>query len=117
MRGQSKVRGLLHHEKVNFQSMPNQARWLGWRWRHHELVAVTIQRRALRVVPLKGEWKKRYRKLMLHYEKKWVFCNWFCNSIFELHWTFATHYIYAPWVVINKLQFTIYIVQLIATRL
>jgi hypothetical protein len=29
----------------------------------------------------------------LHYEKG-VFCNWPCNSIFELHWTFATHRIY-----------------------
>ncbi len=26
--------------------------------------------------------------------QKWVFCNWHCNSIFELHWTLATYYIY-----------------------
>ncbi len=37
------------------------------------------------------------------WEKK-VFCNWPCNSIFELHWTLATHRIYMLWVLLNKLQ-------------
>jgi hypothetical protein len=39
-----------------------------------------------------------YFKLFIFYWnalwEKWVFCNWSCNSIFELHWTFAIHYIY-----------------------
>ncbi len=36
--------------------------------------------------------------------KKWLFCNWPCNSIFLLHQTLATHYIYTSCVLINKLQ-------------
>jgi hypothetical protein len=38
-----------------------------------------------------------------HYEKK-VFCNWPWNSIFELHRTLATHYIYMLSMLSNKLQ-------------
>jgi len=34
--------------------------------------------------------------------KKMVFYNWPCNSIFELHKTFAIHYNYTLWVLINK---------------
>jgi len=36
--------------------------------------------------------------------KKGVFCNWPCNSIFELQRTFATHCIYMMWVLTNKLH-------------
>ncbi len=36
--------------------------------------------------------------------EKWVFCNWFCFSIFKLHWTLATHYIYTPWMLMDKLH-------------
>jgi hypothetical protein len=59
------VRGLLHHKKVNFQGTPNQATWLGWRWTHRKLLMAATQGRALGIVPLKGEWKKRYRELVL----------------------------------------------------
>jgi hypothetical protein len=52
-----------------------------------------------------------------HYIKKIVFCNEPCNSIFELHKTFATHYIYMLWMVIDKLQLIIYVMQLITTQL
>jgi hypothetical protein len=38
-----------------------------------------------------------------HYEKK-VFCNWPCNSIFELHWIFTTHCIYTMWMLMDKLH-------------
>jgi hypothetical protein len=65
MRGQSKVRGLLHYEEVNFQGTYNQTKQLGWRWRHHVLVVVATQGKAPRVVPFKGEWRKRYRVLVL----------------------------------------------------
>jgi hypothetical protein len=96
MRGRSKLRGLLHHKKVNFQGMPNQATWLGWRWKHHELVVVIAQGKAPGVVPLKGEWRKRYKKLMLHYEKKWCFVIGFVirflNCIGHLQFTIFMHY-------------------------
>ncbi len=44
--------------------------------------------------------------------EKMVFCNWPCNSIFQLHWTLATHCIYMLWILLDKLQelqLTIYI--------
>jgi hypothetical protein len=36
--------------------------------------------------------------------KKKVFCNWLCNSIFELQMTLATHCIYTSWVLTDKLH-------------
>jgi hypothetical protein len=36
--------------------------------------------------------------------KKKKFCNWPCNSIFELQRTFAIHCIYTPRVLTNKLH-------------
>jgi hypothetical protein len=45
-----------------------------------------------------GRWEVR------HYKKKVCFCNWPCNSIFELQRTFAIHYIYTLWMLIDKLQ-------------
>ncbi len=63
-----------------------------------------------------------HKRLILTLWEKGVFCNWPWNSIFELHQTFATHHIYTLWVLLNKLkelqklQFTIYIVQLITTQ-
>jgi hypothetical protein len=36
--------------------------------------------------------------------KKWVFCNWPCNSIFELQRTLVTHYIYTLSVLMDKLH-------------
>jgi hypothetical protein len=41
--------------------------------------------------------------MLLHYEKKGVL-QLALNSIFELHWTFATHYIYTSWVLMDKLH-------------
>jgi hypothetical protein len=29
-----------------------------------------------------------------HYENKRVFCNWPCNSVFQLQWPFTTHKMY-----------------------
>jgi hypothetical protein len=49
---------------MSFQGAPNQVAWLGWRWMHHELVVVTIQRRVLGIVPFKGKWRKRYREMV-----------------------------------------------------
>jgi hypothetical protein len=52
--------------------------------------------------------------------EKGVFCNWPCNLVFELHRTFATHCIYTPWVLSDKLQelqLTVYIMQLIIIQL
>jgi len=37
------------------------------------------------------------------WEKK-VFCNSLYNSIFELQTTLATHYIYMPWILMDKLH-------------
>jgi hypothetical protein len=58
------MRGLLHHEELNFQSTYNQTTQLGWRWRHHMLMVVVVQGKVPRVVPL-GEWRKRYKVLVL----------------------------------------------------
>jgi hypothetical protein len=33
---------------------------------------------------------------------KWVFCNWACNSIFELQWPLVTHCISTPMSVIRQ---------------
>jgi len=44
----------------------NQTTWLGWKWRHHELVVVVVQGRVLSIVPLKGKWRKMYKGLMLN---------------------------------------------------
>jgi hypothetical protein len=53
--------------------------------------------------------------------KKRVFCNWPCNSIFELHHTLTTHRIYTLWVLLSnklqKLQLTKYTVQVITIQL
>jgi hypothetical protein len=60
--------------------------------------------------------------MFFHYEK-WVFCKWPYNSNFELHRTFATHYIYMLCVLLDKLQelqelqFTIYTMQFIIIQL
>jgi hypothetical protein len=40
-------------------------------------------------------------ELFIVREKK-VFCNWPYNSIFELHRTLATHYIYTSWLIIGQ---------------
>jgi hypothetical protein len=55
--------------------------------------------------------------------EKRMFCNWPCNSIFELHRTFATHCIYTLWVLLDNLQnlqnlqLTVYTVQPIIIQL
>ncbi len=52
--------------------------------------------------------------------EKGVFCNCLCNSIFELHQTFATHRIYMLWMLsdkLQKLQLTVYTTQFITTKL
>ncbi len=40
---------------------------------------------------------------VIHYEKR-VFCNWSCNSIFELQWPLATHCNFTLWMLSNRLQ-------------
>ncbi len=35
---------------------------------------------------------------------RWMFCNWSCNSNFELQRTLVTHCIYTLWVLTNKLH-------------
>jgi hypothetical protein len=52
--------------------------------------------------------------------EKWVFCNWPCNSIFELHPTLATYHIYTLWMLLDKLQelqLIVYTMQFITTQL
>jgi hypothetical protein len=65
MKGQGNVKKLLQHEKMSFQGAPNQATWLGWKWKHHKLVVAATQGRSSRVVPFKGEHRKKYKELVL----------------------------------------------------
>jgi hypothetical protein len=65
MRGQGNAKRLFQHEEMSFQRAPNQTTWLRWRWRHDKLVVAAIQGRFPRVVPFKGEHRKKYKELML----------------------------------------------------
>jgi hypothetical protein len=46
----------------------------------------------------------RPRSQQLSLRKKKMFCNWPCNSTFELQKTFVIHYIYSLWVLMDKLH-------------
>ncbi len=65
MKRENNVRKLLHHDELNFPSVPNQATQWGWRWKHDWLVMANIQGRFSREFPLKGEGRKRYKELVL----------------------------------------------------